>query len=271
MPRVNNGHRDVIGKLFVCISILLFLFVAIRTMALRLKPIHGPIAGMASLLPIYPMSIDGLGRISYGRIVKLAHVYEQLDVENAFDYARYFLAVGELSMGLSNELDIVIDESDVDAWISNQPDSDVSQRQLEYIAHLHLELNAIEDKARREGLYQDDEWSRVMGIQSFLDLGISFADLARQYSEFETSASGGYIGYVEKNDIDEVYWELFETEDEISVVESDQAYIIARISDRILDADDEVSKIELSVIGIYKSGIEGMLESYAKEHAVRFN
>ncbi len=258
----------------VCIAglALLFLFIGLRSLILSYEIYKGPIASIGILLPISTARIEGIQRVSYRKTVQVAKIYEQIGGIDPYNQARYWLAFMALSGQLSKELDINITDEEIDAWIENDGGdlAGISEGDTKkYIVKTYLEMVAITQISKEKGLYQDESWSRIIGVETFVEMGIHFADLASLYSEIPSANQGGSIGMVTIDDAPDLYITLFSSEEPFVILEDNKAYYLIKIHERGFDIDD-IQYIKVSEIGIYKTGIEGIMQSYAKQYPVLF-
>lgn len=118
--------------------------------------------------------------------------------------------------------------------------------------------------------HQQDVLDEMQKVVALSESGISFEDLAVQYSEAASASLGGDVGYICIENIDErLKGNWMEDEGVISdIVELDDRFVLVTAYDRIDSEDPELcSQIGFQTIVLYKNTLADVLEQY-KEQAV---
>jgi len=103
----------------------------------------------------------------------------------------------------------------------------------------------IKEKSTRDSVLAD------------LKNGTKFKDAARKYSQERLGATGGYMGFMAKKDVDEAIWNKLESLDKwrYSTLKLEKGYYVVRYYDRreitvektFAEVKDEISKIVLQI------------------------
>ena len=101
------------------------------------------------------------------------------------------------------------------------------------------------------------EKSKLDSTLSDLASGTKFKDVAKKYSEERLGATGGYLGFMAKKDVDEAIWNKLESLDKwrYSTLKLEKGYYVVRYYDRreitvektFAEVKDEISKIVLQI------------------------
>jgi parvulin-like peptidyl-prolyl isomerase len=97
-------------------------------------------------------------------------------------------------------------------------------------------------------------------VISLINMGIVFADLAKQYSQIASSQFGGDIGYLKQDELDEglnALWD-YNVNQNSGIIELSDRFIIAKVYD-VVENEGVREQIGIQMIVMYKNGLQEVL------------
>ena len=170
---------------------------------------------------------------------------------------------------IAKELNIIIDPivADEDQW--SQYGWTKAQYE-EYVLEPLALAGSVDAAIYGSTLHQQSVIDELEHIIALFESGITFEDLAVQYSENASGQFGGDVGYSCVDDLDEeLVGDWYKEVDLISpIIEFDDSFVLATAYDRIESEDEEACvQIGLQMITLYKNTLADVLVGY-KEAAI---
>lgn len=266
--RRRNVFRILIG-IYVA-GLVVFSFLGLRRYVLTNHIYRGPVSEIMRLMPISVGYIEGVGRIPYRELVPLARYYEEKGASNPYRKAIVWIANVDIIEDLAEEAGIEPTRREIRDLANELPDEfrgRALRRSL--IAEPWLAYQSIREVGIADAGLYDAGWQRVNELYELVvEVGMNFTNIARLNSELESASNGGYIGFVSRDDLDEVWHDFFDSDEEFSeILELDNAYVFARVYRESSGEDGKLLK-EMRVIGVYKRGLDAAIESHAQSRPV---
>lgn len=254
---------------FYIVGLIVFSFLGIRRIVLTNRIYNGPLAEIMRVFPVSVGKIEGVSKLPYREIVPLARYYESIGQNDPYRKAVIWLANVMMIEDLAKQADIDPSRAEI-RELSNELSEIFIGRILRrsLIAEPWLAYEAMREVGIEGSGLADASYERISRLYELVnEIGINFADIARLNSEFESAGQGGYLGFVEKDDLGEEWWSFFESEEQSSgIIETDNAFAFMRYYR--MDDSGEFLKKEMRIIGVYKRGIDSALENYAQSRPV---
>ena len=104
-------------------------------------------------------------------------------------------------------------------------------------------------------------------MQADLEIGISFSDIANQYSEDSSAAYNGDIGYFRRSDLPVGLEKVFDVplNEPTEIIETTDGFVIAMVYD-VVEADGERQEVAVRIIKARKATLAEVLDEYSKLH-----
>lgn len=242
---------------------------------------QGPARTIAQIVPLPAASVEG-DVIKYIEVVELAAVLdlaEETDIlSTPFDRALEMLIDRRHLEHLAEELDVQIYQEDIDAYdLSTQEIQDfltqvhwAEDDYRRYVVEPLLLSQALEEAVYDHREYQGVALAEIESIVENIGFGISFIDLAKQYSDDPTAVIGGDAGYFTLDELEPGLEPAFglELEEVSDILETHDYFALAQPYDEIIE-DEERVKVGLRLITIDKNDLDVALEEYKKGRTVK--
>lgn len=179
---------------------------------------------------------------------------------------------------LADALSVSVSTADVRAYASTDDDQEAfmeatawSHRDYDrYVIEPLLLAQKIEPAAYASRDFQQNVYGEMESLLERIDLGITFSDLAEQYSDDSSSAYGGMLGFLEEDSFEEGMESLFDLPvGEVSeILEGDTYYLIAKALDETV-VDGERVAVSLQIITKNKNPFANVFETYKEARTIR--
>ncbi|MFH1712208.1 MAG: peptidylprolyl isomerase [Patescibacteria group bacterium] len=278
-PKLRTSHAIAFFILIVVVGGLLF-------SAFGFYFIHwrGDLARQVShFLPLPAASVEG-DKILYRDIAELAVLLEQSNGDGIFNdpwdealelaikrkHTEHLAQEMQVFIGSQTIADYKLDEAEIaDLLTAIDWTSDDYRK---YIVGPLLLSQKLEQAVFDSQIYQESAYDRAELIMDNIELGISFTDLARQYSQDLSSSLGGDFGYVTMADLDEGLEDIFDLEagETSDILEGPEYFAIAYVYDVVPNQEDGGILVGLQLITVNKNGLSYALSQYMTDREVIF-
>lgn len=283
VEHIKYKKRKLPIKYTVLFFVLVLFFVGTFSLYLGFYKSHwhnGFARSIVSVVPLPVASVEG-ETVWYKEVIELSLIFDFQDdsnhLEDAFDKALEIAIDRRHLEQLADDLSVSILESDVLNYeIKNENEfltkigwSEKDYRK--YIVRPLLISQAVESTAYSSLEHQKIAHAEIESIKENVDLGVSFIDLAKQYSDDSSSVLGGDVGYFKKSDFGEGLESIFDLEvGEVSeILEAEEYFVIAKVYDVILDENKERDQVGVYIITVDKNDLSVVLEEYKKGREVK--
>lgn len=239
----------------------------------------GPVArGVSRMVPIPAASVNG-ELVYYTEVLELSALLNTVEMPEEMDafeegleiairrkhveqFGREFGLDGKQLLAETNASEIDMSFLDALGW------SEAMYR--EYVLEPLVLAQELEERIYWAAEHQGPARDRMEHILENIEYGISFTDLAKQYSEGGAAPAGGDIGYVMEGDLDSGLSSLFDVEiGEVSdILEADRYFAVGYVYDALEPVEGE-KQIGVQLITVNKLSLAEVLETYIPGQDVR--
>ena len=227
--------------LFAYMSFVQFVWVAM--------PIKGPSAFLGRIIPVPVGVMDESHVIWYRDVLRVESWRKSFESISSDATTRAWVELREVIDSFAKEMDVQNER----AFFALGKSQDL------LAVHESLIDSAI--VAREKGEYQTFALKRTQDMQSLIDVGIYFPDLALQYSDLPSADKKGFVIFEEEN-VPEAYRGAVGREG-VSLVATATHYVFVRVN----FVDD---RYEVTELGIEKQGLGETFYAYLLEHSVKW-
>ena len=279
-------YRKKLPRSYIVVFfVLVFLFTTISYVLLGFYVEHwytGPARTVARVVPL-PAVIVQNDIVWYSEVSEFANVFSlakdeaEFEIDDPFGSALKRTVSNTHLAHFAQTLDVEVTRSELLAYEIDEPDleaflKEIGWNEMQYrrfiVAPLLL-AQKTEDVVFHDVAYQSVSLEKMHNVEQDLALGISFDDLAIQYSEDVSGPSGGYLGFYTLDQMPEGLEEVFDADVGVpsGVLETNGSFVIARVHDEFL-AGGEREQVSLQIISVKKTGLATALEAYAETQRV---
>lgn len=224
----------------------------------------------------FPAVVVGSDIVWYSEVVELSGVLDQLSdnstLSDPFDRVMTLVIRRRYIEELAKELNVTVDDSEIvtpDKTLqefmsaSGWSDSDYSR----HVARPLLLAQKTELALQTSEKYQIMARKKLDIVKKDLEIGISFADIANQYSDDSSAAYNGDIGYFFRVELPKGLESVFDSplSQPTEIIEVSDGFVIAEVYD-VVELEGERQEVAIRVIKARKSTLAEVLDEYSKSH-----
>lgn len=239
---------------------------------------HQPMLAVARVIPIPAAKVDDQ-TVRYRDVAELALVAEWQEREGPFEEAMDTMIDRALMKQLAHEIGTGVSQEDLEAYKIDQEEIQDLLGEMnwtiedyrEYVVEPLLLYQAVDREIVNSREYQTIALAEMESIVENIELGVSFTDLAVQYSEHESSILGGDLGYVERDDFADGMEDIFDLEvgEVTDILEWENYFVVAEVYD-VLEEEGERTMVGVRMIAIEKDDLSVIFDEYKKDADIQF-
>lgn len=276
VPRGEKSHhkKRALPLRYVIVFLLLVGFFGV-TLVLAYGFIFGHwYKGIMRTLAYIPVPVAEVGgqKILYKDVVELAVVAEHQQKEDPFVQALETLTDRAYMRSLADELGTGVSQEELASYSLDQDQLNEFLNSVKwslddyrhYVIEPLLLYQAVGEEVLNSSKHQTVVLAEMENIQENIERGISFTDLAIQYSEHPSASIGGDLGYLAPDQDSELYSAMQMDIGEISgILDIDEFYMIATVYD-VLENENGDKTVGIQVIALKKDDLSVIFSEYKK-------
>lgn len=257
------------GILSLLAAIGFFIFIAFAIMHWR----SGFGRTLSHVVP-FPAAVVGGEVVWYSEVVELSSVLDQFSddskLSDSFDRAMTLVVRRRYIEELAKELGVTVDDGEIIVpdqalrdFMASSGWNDADY--LHYVARPLLLAQKTELALQSSDQYQEIARRKLDIVQADLEIGISFSDIANQYSEDSSAAYNGDIGYFRRADLPVGLEQVFDVplNEPTDIIETADGFVVAMVYD-VVEADGERQEVAVRIIKARKATLAEVLDEYSK-------
>ncbi|MFH1766912.1 MAG: peptidylprolyl isomerase [Patescibacteria group bacterium] len=216
--------------------------------------------------------------VSYHDVAELALVAELQGKEDPFFTALETTIDRKIMIQLASEIGTGISEEELRSYPLDQADIDELLAEVDwtvddyrhYVIEPLLLYQTVDRDIKKSKEHQTIALAEMQSIIENIELGVSFADLALQYSEHSSYAVGGDLGYLQRGDFADGMDFIFDMDigEVTDVLEWEDYFVVAMVYD-VAEEGGERSSVGVRMIAIEKDDLSVIFDEYKKEQEVK--
>ena len=281
-------YRKTIPRSYIALFVgivLLFILLSYAFFGFYLEHWYtGPARTASRFLPL-PAVIVESDIVWYREVAEFANVFAAAAEDEHFGITDPFRSAVDRAVSnahlehFAQELGVHISRSDIQDYAIEDPDLETFLEEIgwnesqyrTFIVGPLLQAQQAEEIVFSDQAYQAEALNRIGNVQQDLELGIAFEDLAKQYSDDVSGASGGYLGFFDVEQLPEGLDPLEEAalEEPSDVIETEGAFLVAQVYD-VIEVGGERIQVAIQLIQVNKTGLSDALEAFSQTQTVRY-